>query len=178
MKTCILGLIFLGMTSLMSAQNDFAMVTPEYSHSETSEKTAIKNGQYLSEMTLQPEAVRVTKLQSIATKLQSIAANYDISALSIYNAKTSQTYSVVFKSAENYIIAIYDNDGTIIKCDEFYDNVRMPYELSSGLAKEYPGWEFHKIHYTIDYAINETPNFVYEVILKKGKTSKKVQITL
>ncbi|TXE05690.1 hypothetical protein ES711_15440 [Gelidibacter salicanalis] len=171
MKTRILGLVFLGLTSLMSAQNDFAMVTPEYSHSVTSEKPVLKNGQYLSEMTLQSEAVRVTTLQSIA-------ANYDISALSIYNAKTSQTYSVVFKSAENYIKAIYDHDGTITKCEEFYENVRMPYELSSDLAKEYPGWEFHKIHYTIDYAVNETPIFVFEVILKKGKTTKNVQITL
>lgn len=171
MKTSILGLVFLGMTSLMPAQNDFAMVTPEYNHSVTSNKPVVKNGQYLSKMTLQPEAVRVIKLQSIA-------ANYDISAKSIYNAKTSQTYSVVIKSAENYIKAIYDHDGTIIKCEEFYNNVRMPYQISSELAKEYPGWEFHKIHYTIDYALNETPIFVYEVILKKGKTSKKVQITL
>lgn len=171
MKTSILGFVFLGMTTLMSAQNDFAMVTPEYSHSMTSNKAVMKNGDYLSYMALQPEAVRVTKLQALA-------ASYDITAKSIYNAKPLQTYSVVIKSADNYIKAIYDHEGTIIKSEEFYTNVRMPYQISSELAKDFPGWEFYKIHYTIDYALNETPIFVYEILLKKGRTSKKVQITL
>ncbi|MBJ7882489.1 hypothetical protein [Gelidibacter salicanalis] len=169
MKTRILGLVFLGMTNLMPAQNDFAMVTPDYNHSVTTDKPVNKNSQYLSYMAVQPEAVRVTKLQSLA-------ANYDITALSIYSAKKTLTYTVVFKSAENYIKAIYDHEGTIIKCEEFYNNVRMPYSISSELAKDYPGWEFHKIHYTIDYALNETPNFVYDVELKKGNVSKKVQL--
>jgi hypothetical protein len=169
MKTCILGLCILGFTSLFQAQNDLAMVTPNVNE-VTNYKTTSKNAKYLEHMSVKPIAIRIQKLQNLA-------ANYDIKTQPVYSNNKFVTYTVIFKENENYINAIYDHDGTIIQCEEYYTNIRMPYSISGQLAKDYPGWEFRNITCAIDYSQDKTTNLAYQVELQKNKKFKTVTIT-
>ena len=105
-------------------------------------------------------------------KLQKIAADYDISKESIYSKNKSITYNVVFETNENYIKAVYDHNGVIITSEEYYEDVRIPYVLTSQLAKEYPGWSFDKSNCKILYSKEEASKFTYTIVLKKGNKSK------
>jgi|GEM_PF-3541052 len=171
MKTCILGLCLLGITNLMHSQNDLALVTPKFdqSTSHTFKTPASPNSEYLSRMAVQPEAVKVKKLQTLV-------ANYDIKAQSVYSKDKSITYTVVFESPDNYVKAIYDHEGNVVSCQESYTDVRMPYSISGQLAKDYPGWEFSKVEYIIEYTQYKATVLTYKVKLKKGNVSKSVKI--
>jgi hypothetical protein len=166
MKKFLLGLCILGLTNLISAQNDLAMATAN-DNDITIKTSKIKNESYLMSNTNETKqlAVRIKKLQKIA-------AAYDISKESIYSKKKSITYDVVFEANENYIKAVYDHNGVIISSEEYYEDVRIPYVLTSQLAKDYPGWSFDKSNCKIFYSKERASKFTYKIVLKKGNKSK------
>tara|TARA_R110002111_G_scaffold57363_7_gene97206 strand:+ start:1920 stop:2432 length:513 start_codon:yes stop_codon:yes gene_type:complete len=166
MKKFLLGLCILGLTNLISAQNDLAMATAN-DNDITIKTSKIKNESYLMSNTNETKqlAVRIKKLQKIA-------AAYDISKESIYSKKKSITYDVVFEANENYIKAVYDHNGVIISSEEYYEDVRIPYVLTSQLAKDYPGWSFDKSNCKIFYSKEGESKFTYKIVLKKGNKSK------
>ena len=169
MKKCILGLCLLGLTNLISAQNDFAMVTTNVDEiiTKTSKTTKIKNVKYLTSNTN-----RVDYLAARIMKLQKIAADFDVTKDAIYSKNKTITYDVVFEANENYIKAVFDHSGTILSSEEYYEDIRIPYVLSSQLAEEYPGWAFEKSSCTILYSQDGEATFIYNLKLKKGNKSK------
>jgi len=166
MKKFLLGLCILGLTNLISAQNDLAMATAN-DNDITIKTSKIKNELYVMSNSNETKqlAVRIKKLQKIA-------AAYDISKESIYSNNKSVTYDVVFEANGNYIKAVYDHNGEIIKSEEYYEDVRIPYDLTSQLAKDYPGWSFNKSNCKIFYSKEEASKFTYTIVLKKGNKSK------
>lgn len=172
MKKCILGLFLLGLTNLISAQNDLAMVTPNVTTISSKTKTT-NNAQYLKS-----NIKNVKHLAARIMKLQKIAADYNVKKERVYTNNKTMTYDVVFKANDNYIKAVYDHDGTIINSEEYYEDVRIPYELSGQLAKDYPGWSFDKSNCIISYSkIGET-TFSYNLKLKKGNKSKRITLKI
>ncbi len=168
MKKFLLGLCILGLTNLISAQNDLAMATAN-DNDITIKTSKIKNESYV--MNTSNETMH---LATRIKKLQKIAATYDISKESIYSNNKSVTYDVVFEANENYIKAVYDHNGEIIKSEEYYEDVRIPYDLTSQLAKDYPGWSFNKSNCKIFYSKEKASKFTYTIVLKKGNKSKLV----
>ncbi len=168
MKKCFLGLFILGLTNLISAQNDIAMVTTNVT--EISSKTSkVKNAQYLRSSSKEVEHLALGIM-----KLQKIAADYDIKKERIYGNNKTITYDVVFETNGNYIKAVYDHNGTILSSEEYYEDVRIPYVLSSQLAIEYPGWSFNNSNCVILYSKNGEVNYTYKLKLKKGNSSKSI----
>ena len=142
--------------------------TNEISSKIVNSKTVkINNATYLNSHTKDVERLAV----NIKT-LQKIAADYDITKESVYSKNKEITYDVVFEADDNYIKAVYDHSGIILSSKEYYEDVRIPYVLSSQLAKEYPGWSFDQSNCTISYSKAGEAKFTYSVKLKKGNKSK------
>ncbi|MDN3493619.1 hypothetical protein [Winogradskyella bathintestinalis] len=169
MKKCILGLCILGLTNLICAQNDLAMVTANVDNlTAKSVKTSeINNAKYLYSSNLDAQNLALN-----IKKLQKIAADYDIKNDVVYSKNKTITYDVVFKDNANIINAVYDYNGIIISSEEYYENVRLPYSLTKALANEYPGWSFAKSNCTIMYSKNGEVKSTYNIKLKKGNKMK------
>lgn len=167
MKTTILSLCFLGFLSLGFSQNNLAMVEPSSTKSTTikTNKTA-----HNYEM-LTSEQIVSEKIQ----KLQRIVSNYDIKSNDIYSGTKPGTYTVNFKEGNNEITAIYDQNGKVLESSQMYENVRLPYVISSKLAKNYPGWEFSKVNCEIIYT-NQNTDVIYKVVLKMNRQKKTVTL--
>lgn len=172
MKKCILGLCLLGLTNLIHAQNELAMVITNGDEitTKTSKPTKIKNEQYLTS-----SANDIGYLAVRIMKLQKIAADFDVTKDPIYSKNKTITYDVVFEADENYIKAVFDHSGTIISSEEYYEDVRIPYVWSNQLAEEYPGWAFDKSHCMILYSKEGNAIFNYSLKLKKGNKSKLIR---
>ena len=174
MKTRLLGLFFLGLTHLISAQNELAMETSQFKdESFTTSAITIQNEQYLNlkYMVAQPLPVRIKTLQKVA-------ADFDIKQASFYSENKGITYTVNFQSNVNYITAIYDTQGIIISSEEHYENVRIPYHLSVELAKDYPGWSFQAIACSLSYDQKSGTVITYAIDLRKENKSKSISLTL
>ncbi|TXD84061.1 hypothetical protein ESY86_10850 [Subsaximicrobium wynnwilliamsii] len=168
MKTIIMGLIVSLITTAVLAQHENVMVTSfETSNHKVYEKSAA-NSNYIN------AALEKTVAKRIAT-LEDIVANYDIKQESIYSPNKKTTYTVDFKQNSDHIKAIYDQEGLIIKTEEAYNNVRMPYSISGKLAQNYPGWSFENVKCLITYS-NGDKRIAYHVELAKGRDSKLVEL--
>ncbi len=88
----------------------------------------------------------------IISKLENIAAQYNIMESSVYKPNSDITYDVVFEEANAKIVITYNKSGEIVNSIEEYKDLRLPLQVSSTISKNYPGWSFasnqHKIIYT------------------------------
>lgn len=167
MKTALLGLLFLGFTSLSFSQNDLAMVQ----HSNNSFKSFKTDKVVATYSTNMSEAIVSERIQ----KMQAVVSNYDITSQAIYTPDRPSTYSVNFKEGKNKIIATFDHNGQVIASNETFKDVRLPYTISSELAKTYPGWEFSKVQCQINYN-NQNTDVIYKVVLKLNRQKKTVML--
>nr|WP_321226245.1 hypothetical protein [uncultured Psychroserpens sp.] len=172
MKKCILGLCLLGLTNLIYAQNDIAMATTNDTEVTYKTTATVSNAQYLN-CSYNNNLQLAARIQ----KLQKIAADYDVTKDRIYSKNKSITYDVVFEANDNYIKAVYDHNGTIISSEEYYEDVRVPYELGKQVAQEFPGWSFNLNNCVISYAKTGEAVLTYTMKLKKGNKSKSISRT-
>lgn len=167
MKTTLLGLLFLGFTSLSFSQNDLAMVQ----HSNTSTKAYKTEKAIVTYSSVMSEAIVSERIQ----KLQQVVSNYDITSQAIYTADQPSTYQVNFREGKNKVTATYDHNGQVIESNETFKDVRLPYIISTELARTYPGWEFSKVNCEINYT-NQSTDVIYKVVLKMNRQKKTVTL--
>ena len=170
MKTYLFGLFFLGLTNLMFAQNDLAFVSVTDQMPLTNNKT-VQNESYINTMS-------DFNGSKIIMKLQNVVANYNIKATDVYSKNSTTTYTVNLKEGNNELIAVYDKDGQLLSCQENYQEIKLPYELSSKLIKENPGWALNKVYCNIEYSKESEKEISYKVVLKNGKKTKTVKINV
>lgn len=170
MKTCVLGFIFLGLTSLMSAQNDLAVLTAS-NQSEYSNTKTIHNADYINTMSDLDVSKKILKLQNIV-------ANYNIKTAKVYRSKSNTTYTVKFNEGDNQLRAIYDREGKLLSSQETYQNIKLPYSVSSELVKDNPGWSLNQVYCDIQFIKDVDTQIVYRVVLKNGKKTKTVTINV
>jgi len=171
MKTILFGFVFLGLTSLTFAQNDIAAVNHDaanYNIPITVTNAKI-NLPYLSNDNLNDSAERIKLLRK---KI----ADYNIKESKIYTPEDSVTYDVVLTEGANQIKVVYNNEGEIIHGEETFENIRLPYAISSKVAKDNPGWEFYSTWCFITYSKNKTFKVEYKIKLKKGNKSRMIKI--
>ena len=167
MKTYLLGLLFLGLTNLSFAQNDLAAVTVNQTN-YTSTRSAVKNLDYKTSFYNKDMSKHILKFQNVV-------ANYNVKNASVYNENRLGTYTVTFKEGQNKITAVYNNEGEIITCNEVYNDIKIPFNLSSKIVKQNPGWKMDAVTCSISYNQDQT-EIAYQVVLKKGNKSKRLHI--
>lgn len=172
MKTILFSLLFLGLTNLMLAQNDLAYVSlNEHKTIPDINNEKVINQDYL-------ETVTDANSSKIILKLQDIVANYDIKSADVYHKNNSTTYTVEFKEGNNKLVVVYDKNGKLLCSTENYQAIKLPFGLSSDLIKENPGWALNQVYCQIQYDNYAEKEITYTVVLKNGKKTKKIKISV
>ncbi len=167
MKTYVIGLIFLGLTSLMHSQNEITKVNENTVNSKSD--ITVKNLDYLASF----DAENLSESINLFHKK---VANFDIKSLSIYTPNEPSNYTVVFKERNNEIITIYNQAGTIISSNEKFEGNKLPYSISSKVSKSHPGWEINKVKCFITYSGNRNSETYYKIVLKKDNKKQTIKI--
>ena len=168
MKTYVIGLIFLGLTSLMHSQNEITSVIENNVVNSKSDKI-VKNLDYLA-------SYDAENLSESINLFHKKVANFDIKTLSTYTLKEPSNYTVVFKEGNNEITTIYNQAGTIISSIEKFEGNKLPYSISSKVSKSHPGWEVNKVKCFFTYSGNRNSETIYKIVLKKGNKKQTIKI--
>lgn len=171
MKTYVLGFIALGLTNLMIAQNNIVASVNVSNHAVYSKSKAVINMEYLN-------TASHNDISNKIKKIQKVVANYDIKKADVYQSKNNSTYDVTFKEGDNIVVAVYNNDGTLISCKENYQSIKLPYAVSSKITRDYPGWAFKNVECNILYSKDETTSIAYQIVIKQGNKTKRIKITV
>lgn len=167
--TLVIGLIFLGFTNLMYSQNDLAFVKVNTDAPSKAVSNSMINSNYYNSSDSKISSVRIRKFQKVV-------ALYNVKDSDVYSSNEKSRYSVVFEEGDNQIKAEYDQDGKIIHCTELFKNIKLPYTISSDIAKNHAGWEFKEVVCNITYDIDKNQEVIYKVEIQKGNEKKTLKI--
>lgn len=165
----ILGLFILGLTSLSFAQNDIA-----YLDTSVKNKTSIKN------LAINANFINAMSTLDIPTRIKSFqkfVADYDITNESSYTPDVDAIYQVTFSEDGNTIKNRYNNRGEILKSEQRFDAIRLPFALSAEVAKNNPGWYMSAVQCQITYTEGQQTKLIYKVKLKKDGQTKTIKIS-
>lgn len=85
-------------------------------------------------------------------------------------------YTVSFYIPEGKIVAVYDEDGKILRTIERFKNLSLPKAVLDALENKYKGWKIVDDVYLIDYNHQKGVNRTYKIKLEKRKKSVKVKL--
>ena len=158
MKTLIIGLLVLGLTTQAFAQDPEQL--PEV-------VIVVANYKYLNQAN-QDEASTPVKM------LRRKVAEYNVKDQDFYE-DDYDTYSVSFFIPQGKIVAAYDMDGNIIRTIEKFKNVVLPNDVIDAVSKRFPGWAISKDVYLIDYKEGLGSGKKYKLTLENGDKRIKVK---
>lgn len=165
MKNVLIGLLFLGFTSLSFGQQD---------------KIAAVE---LSEVNISPLNLSyLNKVQDATTpqkakKLENVASRYDITEAEIFN-RQFEAYEVVFKEGTGIIIATFDKNGKILSSLEKFKDIALPPLVRISTVQNYPGWAITHDNYLVSYYENKDVSKTYKLKLRKDKKRKVVRMDI
>lgn len=152
MKKIIFGLLFFGLTTQMFAQ------IIELTEVEIKEKY-----QYLDAID-NPESAIPVKL------LSNSAVNYVITSEEIFNDDCGNQ-KVFFEIPDGKLVAVFDENGKIVRTIEKYKNVRLPQDVLQAIAKRFPNWAIVEDVYLVNYHCETGMKHVYKIkIQNEDKT--------
>ena len=174
MKTCIIGLLLLGLTNLTQGQNNLAYTNTHIDHAPqhyTSNVSSLKNKAFVT-------AFNKKALPIVVQKMRDIAARFNIEHLESYTHKEKAVYDVVFNEGSHKIEAVYNHKGELMASKEHYKSISLPYSISAKISQENPGWAFSDTSCMITYKKSEPNQVVYKVTLKKDQEKKTVTLSM
>ena len=165
MKNLIIGLMAIGLTNLCFSQNKSNGIAEVQL-----EGVVISAPNYNYLMSVLEEST-----SSSVKDLELEAARYNIKDSKVYDPNV-ESFQVVFKQSNGKIIAIYDNDGQIVKSYERFKNVILPREVLTNIFMDHQGWEINKDTYQVTYNRGKEAKKVYKVQLRKGELKKNLKL--
>lgn len=85
-------------------------------------------------------------------------------------------YTVSFYLPEGKIVAVYDEDGKILRTIERFKNLDLPKAVIESLENTYPDWKIVDDVYLIDYNHQKGVNRTFKLKLQKRKKTIKVKM--
>lgn len=85
-------------------------------------------------------------------------------------------YTVSFYIPEGKIVAVYDEDGKILRTIERFKNLDLPDAVLKSIENKYPGWNIVDDAYLIEYSHQKGVNRTFKIKLKKRKKTLKVKL--
>lgn len=128
---------------------------------------AARNYKYLKAVNYS-EAAQPVKL------LERKAAAFDVKNSEYYDDEYD-SYSISFYLPSGYLLAVYDQDGKILRTAERYKNSALPYAVRSAVAQKYPGWGITKDVYRVQYEQDGQTKTDYKLLLEKGDQRMRVK---
>jgi hypothetical protein len=102
-------------------------------------------------------------------------ASYDVTQSELYE-DDYPFYTVSFYIPEGKIVAVYDEEGNILRTIERFQNLQLPEEVITALKDRYKGWQIVEDVYLIEYNNKKGVNRTFKITLKKGKKTQKVKL--
>lgn len=161
MKKLIVGLFIFGLTTQV-----FSQVTKVEELSEVV-VTAV-NYKYLNQTDNKDAAIPVKMLERKA-------AAYDVTAQDYYQ-DDFDFYTVSFYIPDGKLVAVYDQEGKILRTIERFKDVRLPEAVTKSLAGRFPNWEPVSDMYRITYKEDKGSKKVYKLKLKNGDKTMRVKM--
>lgn len=164
MKNLLIGIFFLGLTTLTYSQS---LETTSEIKLEAVTLTPL-NLSYINAVKDKDTPIRVVNLENKV-------ARYDITEQPIYG-KNFEAYEVVFEETngrKGRIIATYDNNGKVLTTMERFQNVSLPPSVRNAVSKAYPDWIVQNDMYLVSYYSGDKISKMYRVRIK-NKNQKKV----
>ena len=168
MRAIVVGLLFLGLTSLCYAQN--------------------KDGEMLSEVEV--NAINYDYLKSVEVEfipfsvrsLEIEVANFDVhesSVIIIGDENDYQdedgNYNVKFTNNNGFIKAVYNEEGIVLEATERFKNIKMPRVVLKSISEKYPNCKISKGLYLVTYNHDEGTTKKYVIILKNNNKRVKIK---
>ena len=158
MKKLFIALIIIGLTTAVFAQEKRV----------TLEEVEILGVNYKYLDALGDEDVaRPVKL------LERKVATFDLKSLDGYEDE-EQDYYVYFKIPQGKILAIYDDEGVIMRTSEKFTDIRLPLAVSNAIVSKYPGWKIASDVYRVTYVKDGELNKTYKLFIEKINSGKRV----
>jgi hypothetical protein len=165
MKKLLIGLVFMGLTSLSYAQ----ATAEDVAELELEGITLLPaNLSYLSMVSAGTKALKVIKLQKAA-------ASFDITTADSYD-KNAKYHEFSFDMEDGHIYATYDRDGRIVRSDESFKDVVLLPPTRNSIYNTFPDWEVVGNKYEVLYRLGKKTEKVYKIILKNGNQRKRVKL--
>lgn len=164
MKTLILGLMLLGLTTLTFSQNEMALNNVNPNNPITKLKT-------------NSNAIATNQISKRITNFQNEVSKYDITSKPIFTPNNLATYTVVFKEANNVITNVYNYAGEVVSSEQNFKAIRLPDTMVLSILKDYPNWSIKAVNCTIHYEKSERPLVTYKIKISSGTKTKTIKIT-
>ncbi|MBT8184090.1 MAG: nicotinate-nucleotide adenylyltransferase [Eudoraea sp.] len=161
MKKILLGLMVIGFASQAFAQD------PEpIELSEVIVKPV--NYKYLNQVDSRLAAVPVKMLERKV-------ASYDVTEQDFYQDDYDY-YTVSFFIPEGKIVAVYDQEGNIMRTIEKFKDIKLPTAVMESLADRFPNWKVVSDVYRVKYNDNKGAKQSYKLKLENGDKTMRVKI--
>lgn len=161
MKKIILGLYVIG-----SIGTCFSQINKTEELSEVV-VTAV-NYKYLNTADSKDAAIPVKLLQRKA-------ASFNVKESNLYD-EVFEKYTVSFFIPEGKIVAVYNQEGKIIRTIEKFVDIKLPEAVGNAVAKKFPAWEVIDDVYLLNYSDIKGANKVYKLKIKKEDKYKRVKL--
>ena len=110
-------------------------------------------------------------------KLENQVAVYDVKLDPIYDVAFEENYKVIFEETKSKIVVTYDKQGNILTSFEKFDDVRLPKNIYTSIANDYPGWAVINDTYLVKYYQDKDKvNKIYKIEISKDGLFKNVRI--
>lgn len=113
----------------------------------------------------------------INNPIKFMKANFNIkNFIAVNDGKGYNSYTVKIDSNKGSMVAIFDSDGDLLKTNQNFENILLPYELRGELYKENKGWAMIKNKFTGITKGEILTKEVYKIWLEKDDQRKTVKL--
>lgn len=158
MKTTVIGLFLLGLTTHIYAQEPETFPAVNIVH----------NYKYLSDVNSNEDAIPVEELH---LKI----SDFNVQELDIY-ADEYDLYEVFFFIPEGKILASYDKESNLLRTIERFKNINLPSYVIESVADRFPNWTISKNVYLVNYHNSGRTKKEYKLTLENGDKRIKVKV--
>ena len=157
MRTLLIGLTFLGLTTLATAQEDFYV----FNHVQLKEieTSPALNQAYFSAVNDKHSSHQVQLLEAHVN-------HFDFTNSDIFE-NSFDNYTMLFETINGTIMASYDKNGQLLNCVEKFENVLLPEKVMHAIMTVYPSWTLNETAYRVVYHRGRDPKKIYQIRIMK-----------
>lgn len=154
MRASIVGLLFLGLTTLCYSQTENENMLIEV-------EVYAKNYNYLE--SVNSNDLTLNKVNVLERKV----ANFDVNSLNLPD-NNFESCKVLFFIKDGVISASFDNKSNIIRTIEKFKNIDLPLSIKHSIVTKYPDHLITADEYLVRYHYKKGVTKKYKVLLENG----------
>ena len=180
MKKITIGLFLIGCMTLSFAQGEIPIPEeespiPEVENSIPEIRIDLPEVEIRSINYKYINSVGTSEVAIPVRMLEKKVASYDILSSKHYMVEEPFHY-VLFKIPEGKILAVYNNEGEIVRTSEKFKDIPLAFSISNAVVDKYPGWRITGDIYVVKYkSKNNTTSKVYTLFIEKDGKKKKLK---